>query len=219
MFSLQASFWGAQLLFICWTFLTLGFFFTLLSFRISCFYLSLVLIFFYLFWLLHVLIFNHYLWDVIFNGGVFLVILVLIFDDIVTWIILSVWWVLIFICLLFNAFFIFSIFGDVVIVLVFVCWKYFIFFTLCLVVFVCDWYVWDPLKIGYLLVISGCFSLVAKSFTLDMTWSFIGSYIHMKVWSYFPVARDVKWYPPLSFSGISATSPTVLCFVLLVVHM
>ena len=33
-----------------------------------------------------------FFWDVIFYGGVFLVVLVLIFDDSVTWIILPVWW-------------------------------------------------------------------------------------------------------------------------------
>ena len=60
---------------------------------------------------------------------------------------LPVWWVIIFKCLVLYDLFILSIFSHVIIVLVFMCWRYFIFFTLCLVVFVCDWDTWDPLKI------------------------------------------------------------------------
>ena len=33
------------------------------------------------------------------------------------------------------------------------------------------------------------------------------------------VARDIKLYPPPSFAGLSAISPIILCFVLLVVPM
>ena len=45
---------------------------------------------FYIFWLLHVLIFNNFLCAVIFNGGAFLVSLVFILNDVVTWVVFPV---------------------------------------------------------------------------------------------------------------------------------
>ena len=126
--------------------------FTLLSFHISYLYFPLILICFYLFWLIHVFIFTRYFCTVIFNGGVFLVTLVLIFNDFFTWIIFPVWWMLIFICLFLDDFFLLFIFSDVVVFLVFMCSIYLIFytlcliFTLCLVLFACDWFTWDTLK-------------------------------------------------------------------------
>ena len=97
--------------------------FTLLIFQIYCFYLSLILICFYLVWLLHVLIFNH------FSGPSFSMVASSwsfwswFFKDVVTCIILPFWWVLIFIFIFFDAFFLFSNFSDVIVVLVFNTWR------------------------------------------------------------------------------------------------
>ena len=154
--------------------------FTLLSLQISCFYFSLILICFYLFWLLHVLIFNHFFWAVIFNGGVFLVILVLIFDDVVTWIIYlydgcsSSYVSFYMICLSYP----FSVMSSSCSSS---CVEDISSSSLCVssslsVIGIPGIHS----KIGYPLVISGCFSLVAKIFTLDTTWSFTGSSVHMK---------------------------------------
>ena len=120
--------------------------FTLLIFHISCLCFPSILVFFYIFWLLHVLIFNNFLCAVIFNGGAFLVSLVFILNDVVTWVVFPVLWVLIFTCILFDDFFLLYIFSAVVIVLVFLCWYYPIVFILGLVVFVCYWDTWASLK-------------------------------------------------------------------------
>ena len=66
--------------------------FTLLSLYIACFSYPLLLVylcirtlvFFYLFYLFHLFIFNYFLCAVIFDGSVFLVSLVLVFDDVIT---------------------------------------------------------------------------------------------------------------------------------------
>ena len=47
-------------------------------------------------------------------------------------------------------------------------------------------------KIGYYLVISGCFSLVTRSFNLYTTVSFMGSSVHMKAWICFLMDRYIK---------------------------
>ena len=53
--------------------------FVILSLHISLFYFYITLICFYFFWLIHVFILNHYFCTIIFDDGVFLVILVFIF--------------------------------------------------------------------------------------------------------------------------------------------
>ena len=66
--------------------------FTLLSLYIACFsypfllvYLCIrTLVFFYLFYLFHLFIFNYFICAVISDGSVFLVILILVFDDVIT---------------------------------------------------------------------------------------------------------------------------------------
>ena len=75
---------------------TCVFVFTPLRLHIYWFYFTFILVFFYLLWLLHVFIFNHFFCTAIFDCGILLVSLVLIFDSVVTWVIYPVWRVPIF---------------------------------------------------------------------------------------------------------------------------
>ena len=99
MFSLQTYFRFVQPLFFCWTFMSLcpcfhapqfPFLLLLFSFLITMFLSLLVAS------CLHL---QSFFCVIIFNGGIFLVSLVLIFEDVVTWVISPLWWVIIFICL------------------------------------------------------------------------------------------------------------------------
>ena len=74
------------------------------------------------------------------------------------------------------------------------CWHYLIVFILSLVVFVCDWDTWYPLKnwtpVGnfWMLLLGG------QVFNLYTAWSLMGIYVHMESWSYLMVYTDVKQY-------------------------
>ena len=74
-------------------------------------------------------------------------------------------------------------------------------------------------KIGYPLVISGCFPFLESSSTLYINRSVIGSSVHMYVWICFPMAREMKYCTPHSISGRSAITTTVICLVLFMLHM
>ena len=131
--------------------------FTLLSFHIYCFCFTFILVqlrvivfvFFYLFWLLHILIFKLFLhhpsWWWRFLGQFSL----------------GFWWCFhlgnlpcligtplapIFHMSLLQCFSLFSIFSNVIIVLVSMCWRYCIVFILGFIIFVYDLYTWVPLK-------------------------------------------------------------------------
>ena len=132
MFSLQTYFRFVQPLFFCWTFMSLcpcfhapqfPFLLLLFSFLITMFLSLLVAS------CLHL---QSFFCVIIFNGGIFLVSLVLIFEDVVTWVISPLWWVIIFICLFFIDFSPIYIFSNFIIVLVFMRWRYIIVFILVL---------------------------------------------------------------------------------------
>ena len=73
--------------------------------------------------------------------------LVLVFDDVVARVIFLVSWVLVPISYFFDDFLLFSIFSVVIILLIFMCRCYLFVLIFGLIVFVCDWGTWDPLKI------------------------------------------------------------------------
>ena len=218
MFPLQTSYQGAQPLFLSCPFLDLCFFsrslvsispastflsswFVFISFSFSM--SSSSIIFFY---------------AIILDGDAFLVSFVLVLDDVVTWVIEPIWWVLIFICLFFDAFN-YSQFSVMSALSSSSCIEsisfiHYGFSPICL---------WlghlGSTKNGYLLVIYGWLSLVYKLFTLYMPWLLMGSSIHMKEWSFFLVSRKKKKHLPHLFAGISDITPTVLYFLLLVFPM
>ena len=143
--------------------------------------------------------------------GTLLVILILVFDDVSTQVILSVWWVVIFlilvICLFLDSFLLFSIFSDVILVLVSICWRYLIVFILGIVIFFCDWDNWAPHKNW--IPLSNFWTMLLSG---QLVWPLYDLIID--IWKRGDVSRRLG-----TLNNISAIAPTVLFLVILVVPM
>ena len=139
--------------------------------------------------------------DVIYGSDTFPVVKFLIGRKLIDWFTMDIWWVIIFfiffiILLFFRISFLLLISCDIFIGLTSVELFSLVFWLDNSRVFILGlvhyWDSLDSIKCGHPLVISVCFSFVDSSYTLCISWSFIGNSVYMYAWICFPVASNMK---------------------------